>query len=268
MEQQCDIFIADRLGTVALDDDRRFLSHLLCLGGNSSFKFNGRAMEIRNGDLAIVRRRDMLEEIRPSADFRCRIIYATPAFIELCTPRSNYGMRGSVALFLNPVIRLTEAQRRICAADFDMLEGRLQNYGHRLYQETVINAMQAAILDFFDFHASLNGDADISSRTASIMGRFLQLLDAGEYREHREVLYYAGKLCVSAKYLSEVSKKVSGHPAIYWITRYTILDISRLLRNHRLSFTDISDMFGFSSPAYFSRYVQQNLGVRPSEFRK
>ena len=103
MEQQCDIFIADRLGTVALDDDRRFLSHLLCLGGNSSFKFNGRAMEIRNGDLAIVRRRDMLEEIRPSADFRCRIIYATPAFIELCTPRSNYGMRGSMALFLNPV---------------------------------------------------------------------------------------------------------------------------------------------------------------------
>ena len=182
MDEYCDIFIADRLETVSLDDDRRFLSHLLCLDGNCSFLFNGKSFEISKGDLAIVRRRDMLEDIRPSSDFRCRIIYASPSFIELCTPRSNYGMRGSVALFLNPVIRLTEAQRRICAADFDMLEGRLQNYGHRFYQETVINAMQAAILDFFDFHASLNGDADISSRTASIMGRFLQLLDAGEYR--------------------------------------------------------------------------------------
>lgn len=267
MEQQCDIFIADRLGTVALDDDRRFLSHLLCLGGNSSFKFNGRAMEIRNGDLAIVRRRDMLEEIRPSADFRCRIIYATPAFIELCTPRSNYGMRGSMALFLNPVIPLTEDQRHICISDFDWLESRLKNCGHRFYRDTVISAMQSAILDFFDFHANLHDKADISSRAASIMGGFLQMLDSGEYRNHREVSYYASGLCVSPKYLSEVSKKVSGHPANWWITRYTILDISRLLRNKELSFTDISDIFGFSSAAYFSRYVQQNLGVRPSELR-
>ena len=61
------------------------------------------------------------------------------------------------------------------------------------------------------------------------------------------------------KYLSEVCKKVSGLPAAFWITRYTSLDISRLLRNRSLSFTDISDMFGFSSLSHFSRYVQTNL---------
>ena len=61
------------------------------------------------------------------------------------------------------------------------------------------------------------------------------------------------------KYLSEVCKKVSGLPAAFWITRYTSLDISRLLRNRSLSFTDISDMFGFSSLSHFSRYVQINL---------
>ena len=176
-------------------------------------------------------------------------------------------MRGSMALFLNPVIPLTEDQRRICISDFDWLESRLKNSGHKFYRETVINAMQSAILDFFDFHASLHDDAGISSRTASIMGGFLQMLDSGEYRNHREVSYYASVLCVSPKYLSEVSKKVSGHPANWWITRYTILDISRLLRNKELSFTDISDIFGFSSAAYFSRYVQQYLGVRPTELR-
>jgi len=53
-----------------------------------------------------------------------------------------------------------------------------------------------------------------------------------------------------------------------WITRYTSLDISRLLRDRSLSFTDISDMFGFSSLSHFSRYVQTNLGAKPSDFRE
>ena len=61
---------------------------------------------------------------------------------------------------------------------------------------------------------------------------------------------------------------MSGLPAAFWITRYTSLDISRLLRNRSLSFTDISDVFGFSSLSHFSRYVQTNLGAKPSELRE
>lgn len=53
----------------------------------------------------------------------------------------------------------------------------------------------------------------------------------------------------------------------YWINRYTVLDISRLLRDRSLTFVMISDMFGFSSPAYFSRYVQQHLDMSPTEYR-
>ena len=54
------------------------------------------------------------------------------------------------------------------------------------------------------------------------------MLENGTYREHREVNWYADK---------------------------------------SLTFVRISDMFGFSSPAYFSRYVQQHLGVSPTEYR-
>lgn len=62
-------------------------------------------------------------------------------------------------------------------------------------------------------------------------------------------------------------KKVSRYAANYWINRYTIFDISRLLRDKSLSFVQISDMFSFSSQAYLSRYVQQNLGFNPTEYR-
>lgn len=135
---------------------------------------------------------------------------------------------------------------RVPPGDFDLLELRIQDTGHRFYREVLINAMQTAILDFFDFHARIYGESDISTQNASIMNRFLKMLEEGAYREHREVTYYADCLCVTSKYLSEVSKKVS------WIclpttgsTVYTILDITRLLRDKSLTFVQISDMFGF-----------------------
>lgn len=92
------------------------------------------------------------------------------------------------------------------------------------------------------------------------MSRFFNMLENGAYREYREVTYYVDSWCVTSKYLSQVSKKVSDYAANYWINRYTSLDISHPLRDKSLTFVHISDMFAFSSPAYFSRYVQQYLG--------
>ena len=195
-------------------------------------------------------------------------------------------------LFLNPVMHLNREQQDICLRDFELLEQRINDTSHRFYRETVINAMRMAILDFFDFHARIYGENDITTQNASIMNRFLKMLEDGAYREHREVTYYADCLCVTSKYLSEVSKKVSGYGANYWINNYTskylsevskkvsgyganywinnytILDITRLLRDKSLSLVQISDMFGFSSMAYFSRYVQQYSGIKPSDYRE
>ncbi len=268
MERQQDIIVTDAVGRIRTDAGEEYLSHLLCLGGSCRFLFNGKPFELHAGDLSIVRKRKLIENVEPSDDFRAKIIYATPGFVELCTPQSNYGMKGSLALFLDPVMHLLPEQQIVCHRDFEQLEQRIANTGHRFYREMLVNAMQTAILDFFDFHASLYGESDISTQNASIMNRFLRMLEAGTYRERREVTYYADCLCVTPKYLSEVSKKVSGYAANYWINRYTILDISRLLRDKSLSFVQISDLFGFSSPAYFSRYVQNHLGVNPTEYRE
>ncbi|MFC2465919.1 MAG: helix-turn-helix domain-containing protein, partial [Bacteroidota bacterium] len=78
--------------------------------------------------------------------------------------------------------------------------------------------------------------------------------------------YYADKLFVSPKHLSEVSKQVSGRNALYWINRLTTIHIRKLLQQKTHSITELTDLFGFSSTAYFSRFVQQHLGVSPSEF--
>ncbi len=268
METQRDILVTDRLGEVPTDAKEQYLAHLLCLSGCCTYRFNEKDYRMQAGDLSIIRKRRLVENVWTSEDFACKIIYVSASFVELCTPQSNYGIKGSLALFLNPIIPLDEEQQRICLRDFETLEQRVRKSDHLFYRETLTTAMQTAILDFYDFHARLYGVSGVSAQNATLMSRFLALLEQGAYRTHREIGFYADNLCVTPKYLSEVSKKVSGYAANHWINRYTVLDLRRLLRDKSLTLTQISDMFAFSSPAYFSRYVQQNLGIRPSDYRK
>ncbi len=268
MERLKDVIIEDSLSGIGSGLYEEYLAHALCLGGSCSFMFNGQRFDLHKGDLMIVRKGKLIDDIRPSDDFVVRTLYVTAPFIELCTPQTNYGMKGQLSLFLNPVMSLDEQQRFVCERDFRWIDYRLAQTSHTFYGELLMNAVQSAILDFFDFHSVINRESEVSTQNASLMSRFLDMLENGDYRHNREVTYYADVLCVTPKYLSEVSKKVSGYPANYWINRYTALDIARLLRDKSLTFVQISDMFRFSSPAYFSRYVQRTLGLNPTQYRK
>lgn len=267
MAETDNIIIKDSLDGLGTDAYGNYLAHALCLAGSCKLKYNGEERQLQAGNLMIVRKGKLVERIRPAEDFRVKVIYVASEFIELSTPLSNYGMKGQQALFLDPVMKLDAGQLELCRKDFEMVEERLAQTDHHFRRDLLIASVQLLIIDFFDFHSHLYGVDNIPLQSAAIMSRFLNMLENGTYREHREVKWFADKLCVTPKYLSEVSRKVSGYPANYWINRYTVLDISRLLRDKSLTFVRISDMFGFSSPAYFSRYVQQHLGVSPTEYR-
>lgn len=267
MEQQKNIIITNTLKGIGSNLYKDYLGHALCTEGSCRIIFNGQEFQMQKGDLLIVRKGKLIERIDHEENFHVTMIYVASSFIALSTPQNNYGMKGQLALFLNPIMHLTPRMYDQCKCNFDNLQARIQETDHHFYNDLMQNIVQSLIIDFFDFHATLYQERDISTQYATIMNRFLTLLENGEYRQNREVTWYADKLCVTSKYLSEVSKAVSGYPANFWINRYTALDISRLLRDKTLSFVEISDMFGFSSPAYFSRYVLHNLGVSPTEYR-
>ncbi|MED9800693.1 MAG: helix-turn-helix domain-containing protein, partial [Prevotella sp.] len=97
---------------------------------------------------------------------------------------------------------------------------------------------------------------------------FIELLYNGEYMRNRSLSHYASRLCVTPHYLSEICKKISGKTASYWIDRFTMQEITRLLRQKELSLTEIAERMNFSSMSYFSRFVQKRIGLSPSEYRK
>ena len=255
----------DRLEAADLADH---VAHVLCTRGRLDFTFDGRPFALQAGETMIIVVRNLLEDLRPSADFAGMCVYVKPDFLERCTPRSNYGIRGSLALYACPVMQLDAARFEQLKADFLQIERRLMDVGNHFREDLLVCATQMMFLDYFDIHTSLNGLAHIPLQDNDLMTRFMQLLERGDYVKHREVGYYADLLCVTPKYLSEVCKSVSGRTANYWITRFTTIHLRRLLREKKMSFTEITDLFEFSSAAYFSRFVQKHLGMPPSAFRE
>lgn len=258
------------LRRLATEETNDMVAHILSYEGSMSFLFDGRPFTLGSRCGMIVTMPRLLEAMKPTDDFEAKCIYITQPYTEYCSPRNNYGIRGSLSLFQDPVMRLNKEQFERLNMDFHYMEYRYKQASHRFQEDIMYCCTQALFLDYYDFRASeLHDDVEpVSEQAASIIGRFMQLLNDGNYVKHREVTWYADKLFVTSKYLSEVCKSVSGRAANYWINRFATIHIRRLLRERNLTFTEIADKFEFSSPAYFSRFVQKNLGVPPSAFRQ
>ena len=260
------VIIEKGVSGLATDSMMDYVAHLYVYQGSCQMKYHGEPQTLESGQCMIVRVQRLLSDVQPSADFIGTTIFIRPSFIEMSTPRNNYGIRGSLMLFINPMMKLDAQEQQRCRRNFEEVEERLTS-DHPFKHDAVSCACQLMFLDFFQFHKRLYPGDDVPFQSAQLMSDFFQMLFRGDYRQSREVGYYADKLCVTPKYLSEVCKKVSGHGANYWINRFTIIEIQRLLRNRTVSLVQMADDFNFSSQAYFSRFVQNYLGTSPSAYR-
>ena len=261
------VIIDDSLDGLTSGRFEGYIAHVYCYEGECDFAFDDMEFCIRKGNSMIIIMPSLVANLRPSPNFLVKVIYVIGTFLEASSPRTNYGIKGSLSLYQNPVIKLTPEEQERCKADFAMVESRLKHENHLFQEEMMMCTLQALFLDYFDFHARIYGNDPISVQNSEIMQRFFTLLESGVYREHREISYYASELCITPKYLSELCKKITGMSANYWINRFTIREINGLLKNRQISIPDIVEQFNFSSQAYFSRYVQNYLGQLPSNYR-
>ncbi len=100
-----------------------------------------------------------------------------------------------------------------------------------------------------------------------LFNKFLQLLSEQKQKRQR-VSFYAEQLNITSKYLSAISKKVSGKTPIRWITESVMQDCYVLLRESDLTVKEISSQLGFPNSSFFGQYFREEAGLTPMEYRK
>ena len=87
------------------------------------------------------------------------------------------------------------------------------------------------------------------------------------YKTDKTIAPYAKRLCISTKYLSLLTKELSGKTASYWIDQYVMLEARSLLSSTNLTIKQIAFELGFSSQSFFGKYFSRMEGVSPKKFR-
>lgn len=101
---------------------------------------------------------------------------------------------------------------------------------------------------------------------SSIFQRFLSLLNENKVKGNG-VEDYAVELCISPKYLSYVCRKASGKTAKALIKEHTMEEIRYYLMETDLTIKQVAEKTGFTNYPFFCKYVRQNFGMTPMQFR-
>jgi AraC-like DNA-binding protein len=104
------------------------------------------------------------------------------------------------------------------------------------------------------------------SRGDELFFRFRQLL-AEHYRESRSVTFYADKLCITTRYLTDIVQQHYGRSPKEAIDIYTVMQIRLDLLQSDITLSELAYKYNFSSPSFFSDYFRRNAGCSPHDYR-
>ena len=111
-------------------------------------------------------------------------------------------------------------------ADLALFRSRLDGEDNAFKIEVLGRVMQIFLYDLWTVYQHGLAQMDTSEgrqgeNTSRVFLRFLALAQQHARRE-REVGFYADKLCITPKYLSQISRSVTGLPASQWIQFYAL----------------------------------------------
>lgn len=109
--------------------------------------------------------------------------------------------------------------------------------------------------------------AESYTRKQLLFHKFMHLIHEHAAQMH-QVSFYAEKLCISPRYLHEITETYSnGKTPKALIDEQLTAELKVLLNNPALSIAEIASLCQFPDSSYLSRFFKKNTGISPKEYR-
>lgn len=170
----------------------------------------------------------------------------------------------------HPVFSLLDIDMDIVDGYFLVVQKKLQTSREFYYKEILHSLMEAI---FYEICVVINREIkpaaknDEGSHGNFIFRRFIEQISINGGKE-RSVNYYAKELCITPKYLSSVTKSMSGKPALEWILGYTTDGIAHELKYSSKSIKEIANEYNFPTISSFGKFFKKRMGISPREYRQ
>ena len=208
-----------------------------------------------------------VKDLRLSEDFTGVIMNVSRDFLLRNNPDPMWATKGYVYIKEYPVAQLSPESFKRLADIICRIEQERNRRGHMFRSQIIGHLYQIFLYEIWDIcYTEMQRRDHVSGPSSKLFADFLELARQNA-AEHRDVAFYSQRLCVTAKYLSEVVKRCSGHPASYWINGYANQAISELLKKPDMTIAEIAYKLKFLNPPHFSRFFKRTMGMTPTEYR-
>lgn len=243
----------------------KYLMAVLCHEGSGTGAVNLHPVQLRKNSLLITLPSQIMESREVSEDFKGTFMLISERFLSRLGTGDTYMFYKSVEA--NPLFQLDEKMADAFRSYIDMSHKlmRMQDENRSLEEALQLLTMLFFLMASWVFHPS-SSEKEPRLRQSEAMMQFLQLVKLN-YKEHRDVAFYAEKMNLSAKYMTTLIKKASGKSAIQWIEDSVILDAKAQLSSTVSSIQQIAYDLNFPSQALFGRYFKRAVGMSPSDYR-
>lgn len=172
-------------------------------------------------------------------------------------------------IMAEPVYQNTE-ESLVSIKSYMQIISHLQNDVHNGYSHLIVtNLLRCIMLNIYD-KLKRKGELESSmifTRKEEVYSNFMSLVTENA-RRHRDVAFYADRLCISSRYLSDITKEVSGKTPKQLIDEFLLSEIKLMLTFTDMSIQQIADSLRFPDQSYLGRYFKRFTGMSPQSYRK
>lgn len=239
---------------------------VICESGEASGAVNLKPYHLQKNSFLIVLPGHITESYEVSPDFQGTYIFMSEHFLSRLDIGDSYKFYESVES--EPLQQFDDETAEALHSYVAMSKAMLQLKDRNPNTGEAIRLLTKLFFLMMGWH--IHHDAvskDTKARHFDVTKDFVALVKQ-HYRDHRDVEYYAGKMNMTAKYMSTLVKKASGKSALQWIEDYVILDAKAQLSSTMNTIQNICYDLNFPSQSFFGRYFKRVVGMSPSDYRR
>ncbi len=227
-------------------------------------KINMKSYHIESPSVVIIFKDQICQPISCSEDLKSRVIVMSRKFTDSLF--DNATMNKPLQTYIQNKPMIIPNKENVFGNFFDML----LNIAKSPLKEFRFEAAKHLTLAMFYGYSFQNHNYEVkrtkNNRKKELHNSFLEKVEL-YHKENREVSFYAEILCVSPKYLSQITKELCNRTALEIIEEYSITTIKALLSSTTMNIQQISDEMNFPSQSVFGKYFKRLTGLSPKEYR-
>ena len=241
---------------------------VVCRQGNFAFSLNQKPFSAKAGETLFIPEESLFQVLKESEDLQLFILIYQIEPIRDIMGNSVVSMYLYMQLRTEPCYVWNTGEEEEVLKYMALLDSTLQ------MQESTFNSYEQKLLllgltyricsiynrKLLDLKTSVGHKHDIFMKLIQLIEKY--------YTEQRGVEFYADKLCLSPKYLSALSKSISGFTVQELIFKSIIRKSISLLKNTQKNIQEISNYFNFPNASYFGTFFKKQTGMSPQQYRK